>query len=118
VPFISATVSHGTRIEQSAAGDEKGGQMDTQKDQDKPTHSSNTEKGKGDRKSEGGEGGQMDTQKDQDKPSRSSNMEKGKGDRKSEWGEGTSEGAGASKRPMDEEIENQKSDVRNPKSDR
>jgi hypothetical protein len=86
VPFISATVSHGTRIEQSAAGDEKGGQMDTQKDQDKP--------------------------------SRSSNMEKGKGDRKSEWGEGTSEGAGASNRPMDEEIGNQKSDVRKPTSDR
>jgi len=56
----------------------------------------------------------MDNQKNQDKPTRSSNMEKAEGDRKSEWGEGTSEGAGESNRPMDEEIGNQRSDVRNP----
>ena len=56
----------------------------------------------------------MDTQRDQDKPTRSSNMEKAEGDRKSEWGEGTSEGAGASNRPMDEEIGNQRSDNRQP----
>jgi hypothetical protein len=44
---------------------------------------------------------------DQDTPTRSSNMEKAEGDRKSEWGEGTSEGAGISNRPMDEETANQ-----------
>jgi hypothetical protein len=48
----------------------------------------------------------MDNQKNQDTPTRSSNMEKAEGDRKSEWGEGTSEGAGASNRPMGEENVN------------
>jgi hypothetical protein len=42
---------------------------------------------------------------DQDNPTRASNMEKAEGDRRSEWGEGTSEGAGASNRPMGEEAE-------------
>jgi hypothetical protein len=46
---------------------------------------------------------------DQDMPNRTSNMEKAEGDRKSEWGEGTSEGAGASNRPMGEESDNQES---------
>jgi hypothetical protein len=41
----------------------------------------------------------MDKQ-NQDIPNRASNMEQAEGDRKSEWGEGTSEGAGASNRPM------------------
>jgi hypothetical protein len=51
----------------------------------------------------------MQNQQDRDMPTRSSNMEKAEGDRKSEWGEGTSEGAGISNRPMDEEIGNQES---------
>jgi hypothetical protein len=46
---------------------------------------------------------------DQDMPNRTSNMEKAEGDRKSEWGEGTSEGAGASNRPMGDERDNQES---------
>jgi hypothetical protein len=50
----------------------------------------------------------MDNQKNQDKPTRSSNIEKAEGDRKSEWGEGTSEGAGESNRPVDQEIGSQK----------
>jgi hypothetical protein len=51
----------------------------------------------------------MDNQSNQDTPTRSSNMEKAEGDRKSEWGEGTSEGAGASNRPMGDTVESQKS---------
>jgi hypothetical protein len=48
----------------------------------------------------------MDNQKNQQTPS-SSNPEQAVGDRKSEWGEGTSEGAGASNRPMGGQTENQ-----------
>ena len=49
----------------------------------------------------------MDNQKNQQTPNRSSNKEQPEGDRKSEWGEGTSEGAGASNRPMGGQTENQ-----------
>jgi hypothetical protein len=48
----------------------------------------------------------MDNQKNQQTPS-SSNPEQSVGDRKSEWGEGTSEGAGASNRPMGGQTGNQ-----------
>jgi hypothetical protein len=49
----------------------------------------------------------MGKQTNQDTPNRPSNMEKAEGDRKSEWGEGTSEGAGASNRPMGQEPDSQ-----------
>ena len=45
--------------------------------------------------------------RNQDIPNRQSNMEQAEGDRRSEWGEGTSEGAGASNRPMGGQTENQ-----------
>jgi hypothetical protein len=46
---------------------------------------------------------------DRDMPDRTPNTEKTETDRTSEWGEGTSEGAGASNRPMGEETGNQES---------